>query len=109
MRKKIAVLSLIVIVAAICILNAQTILSFLSPSPYKKVTVVEGQITIVDFDDKSYNLWKEGKNLYVGAQFNLPATYTPSQGAVYHWHGIEIVVSEIYEDWFVLFVKPEWK
>jgi len=108
MLKKAIITGVVLTVIVACILNASTIVSFFQGSAYTKVTVVEGQVSAVDFDDKRYTFVKDGKYLFVSSLADM-ATYTPSEGAVYHWAGIEIKVSEVYQDWFVLLVKPEWK
>lgn len=109
MRKAIIVGAILTVVL-VCIISASTIL-FLQGSSYGKVTVVEGQISSVKFDDKSYTFAKDGKSLYVfafAAELSETGIYIPVKGSIYHYMGIEIIVDEVEADWFVLLVKPEW-
>lgn len=105
MLKKAIIVGAILTVVLVCIIL------FFQGSSYGKVTVVEGQISSVNFDDKSYTFFKDGKSLYVfafAAELSETGIYIPVKGSIYHYMGIEIIVDEVEADWFVLLVKPEW-
>jgi len=114
MLKKAIIIGAILSAVLVCILTASTIISFFQGSSYRKVIVLEGQVSIENFGSenspKTITFTKDGKYLYVMAGLGLQdmKTYEPVKAAVYHENGFEIVVSEVHEDWLVLLVKPEW-
>jgi hypothetical protein len=115
MLKKAIITGVILTAIFVCLLNASTILSFFQGSPYRKVVVSEGQVSVENFgteeSPKGISFTKEGKYLYVMAGLSPQdmKAYVPTNDDVYYLNGFEIVVSEVHQDWFILLVKPEWK
>jgi hypothetical protein len=115
MLKKAIALSVVLSVIILIILNASSIISFFQGSPYRRVVVSEGQLSVENFGSESspkpINFIKEGVYLYVTAGLTLEdmKTYVPTKGDTYHINGFDIIVSEVHSDWFLLLVKPEWQ
>jgi hypothetical protein len=111
--KKVIIIGVVIAAVTIIILNASAVIFFFRG--YGKVIVSEGQVSLENFGSetspKTITFMKEGKYLYVMAGLTLQdmETYQPADGAVYHVNGFEVVVSEVHQDWFAIFVKPEWK
>lgn len=110
--KKIAVLLTSIIILTVIVLNGPIIYSAfqnsMQQSSYTKVTVVEGQVARVEFEDNVYAF------AYMHEQFVIITPlagfryYDVVEGAVYSDLGIEIVVSEVHSDYIVLLLKPKY-
>lgn len=119
--KKIAILvsaAIGIFLIALCIFNASTIISFFTAksdellSVQKRITVLDGQVSQVEFDDgKSFTFWKYGKDLYVTtplASLQETGVFTPVKDAHYYYKGLKILVEEVQQSWFKLSLEPQW-
>ena len=110
--KRLATLLTFIFILIVIVLNGPIIYSafqnFMQQSSYTKVTVVVGQVAKVEFDDNIYGFgYASGQFVVVTPLFEL-RYYDAVEGAVYSDLGIEIVVSEVYSDYIVLLVKPNY-
>lgn len=85
------------------------LLSLFSQSSYRKITLAEGQVATVEFDQNTYGFTKEGDFIYVVSGTLKQTTLSATEGSVYKVFGIEIVVSEVHVDYVVLLVKPTYQ
>lgn len=113
--KKIAVLLTFLVILFVIVLNGPIIYSafqnFIQQSSYTKVTVVEGQVAEVEFDDNEYVFVIMGETsdrFLVITPLGEAKLFDIVEDAVYSDLGIEIVVSEVHSDYIVLLVKPEY-
>jgi len=112
--KKIIALLIVIVIIGVFIWKAPVIISsiqnYFIQASYTKIKVVEGQTTVVTFDDNKYFFsykWGTPPDKFkvatgVLTYKNFPAT----KGSTYHAFGLEIVVSEVHPDYIILLVKP---
>jgi hypothetical protein len=81
-------------------------------SEYTRVKVLNGTTSTATLDNYTYDFFYSN---YLGFPqpmrinvegFGIEKTLTPTQGQTYRILGIEVVVSEVHDDYIILLVKP---